>query len=111
VQLVAVLKEERTLNKKVLFVRCGERMLPIGDEDRVLTLDAAMTPESARIAVHLVREAVAELGDVELRVGGPGMFVGMLAQALEHIPQAVDFVQLNQLTKSYEVWFSNTENL
>ena len=97
---------------KVLFVRCGERALPVGDEDLVITLEAAMDPEKAKASVQQVREAIAELGGpVELRVAGPGMLVGIYAQALEHIPYEVRFVQLNQLTKAYEVWFSNKENL
>lgn len=97
---------------KILFVRCGERALPVGDENIVITLDASMTPEKAKASVQKVRQAIAELGGpVELRIAGPGMLVGMYAQTFEHIPHEVRFVQLNQLTKAYEVWFSNKENL
>lgn len=98
--------------KKVLFVRCGERAIPVGDETTVLTLDADMDPTKAKASVAEVRQAIAALGSpVELRVAGPGMLVGMYAQAFEHMPIEVRFVQLNQLTKAYEIWFSNMENL
>lgn len=95
----------------ILFVRCGDRALPVGDETSVLTLDAAMDPTKAKASVAEVRQEIAKLGGpVELRVAGPGMLVGMYAQAFEHMPVEVRFTQLNQLTKAYEVWFSNKEN-
>lgn len=98
---------------KVLFVRCGERAVPIGDESLIMTLEQAMDAETAKASVQQVRSAIAGLGSrvVELRVAGPGMLVGMYAQAFEHMPIEVRFSQLNQLTKAYEVWFSNKENL
>lgn len=95
---------------KVLFVRCGDRAVPVGDEDKIVTLDAAMNSESAKASVQTVRNAIANLGgQVELRVAGPGMLVGMYAQSFEHMPCTILFSQLNQLTKRYEVWFSNTD--
>jgi hypothetical protein len=97
---------------KVVFVRCGEKFVAVGDEAKVVTLDAAMTSEKAKAAVAQVRSAVIEVGSpVELRIGGPGMLVGVIAQSLEHIPVEVRYSQLNQLTKQYEIWFSNKENL
>lgn len=97
---------------KILLVRCGERAIPVGDEDLVVTLDGAMDAEKAKASVQKVREAIANLGRVvELRVAGPGMLVGIFAQAFEHMPVEIRYSQLNQLTKAYEVWFSNKENL
>lgn len=103
------------MSKKVLFVRCGERALPVGDENKILTLDTAMDAQKAHTSVNEVRAAVAELADggneVDLRVAGPGILYAFFAQALQHIPYTVQFVQLNQLTKQYGTWLSNRENI
>lgn len=103
---------ETAATKNVLFVRCGERQSPVGDEDVVLTLDAAMDAQKAKDSVALVRAELAKLGrHVELRVAGPGILWGMYAQAFEHSPIRIEYSQLNQLSKQYEIWFSNSENL
>lgn len=100
------------MDKKILFVRCGERAMPIGDENEIVTLDSGLSAEIAKASIQTVRLAIAKLGPiVELRIAGPSMLVGMYAQSFEHMPIEVKFSQLNQLTKQYEVWFSNKENL
>ena len=93
---------------KILFVRCGDRFTN-PDAEETLTLPGTLGPQDIPEAVRQVRAAIT--GDTRLIVAGPGGLCFALGMALEHIPQKVEFVQLNQATKAYEVWASNAHNL
>lgn len=92
----------------LIFVRCGDRFLN-QDADVTITLSATLGPSDIPGVVKEVRNAITT--DTQLVVAGPGGLCFALGMALEHIPQKVEFVQLNQTTKSYEVWTSNVHNL
>lgn len=91
-----------------LFVRCGDRFSN-PDADRTITLSGTLQPQDIPAAVAEVRAAIS--GDTRLIVAGPGGLSFALGMALEHIPFKVEYVQLNQATKAYEVWTSNVQNL
>ncbi len=93
---------------KTLFVRCGDRFSN-PDADQTITLSGSLEPKDIPTAVAEVRAAIS--GDTRLIVAGPGGLSFALGMALEHIPFKVEYVQLNQVTKAYEVWVSNTHNL
>lgn len=93
---------------KILFVRCGDRFSN-PDAQETITLASSLTPEDIPDAVRQVREAIDS--ETQLIVAGPGGLCFALGMALEHIPHKVEFVQLNQATKAYEVWVDTTQNL
>ena len=95
---------------KILFVRCGDRFSN-PDAVETITLPGSLSNQDIPAAVAEVRLAITRLGETQLVVAGPGGLCFALGMALAHVPQAVEFVQLNQLTKAYEVWVSTTQNL
>lgn len=48
---------------------------------------------------------------MQLLVAGPVALGIALGQALAHEPVAIDYLQLNQATKEFEVWVTNRRNL
>jgi hypothetical protein len=63
---------------------------------------------------EIIAKIKARIGDarfVQLLIAGP-LCLGVAAgQALAHIPARVEFVQLNQQTKEFETWVTNTDHL
>ncbi|HEX4955809.1 MAG TPA: hypothetical protein VF017_20670 [Thermoanaerobaculia bacterium] len=101
-----------SLEKKI-FVRCGDRYLPPGDsgEWEVITLPGELSAAGLPEAVRLVRAAVRGSKHVDLLIAGPVALGVALGQALAHEPAAIDYWQLNQMTKELERWVSNRGNL
>ncbi len=97
----------------ILFVRCGDRFAPPSDTEVVITLPAEFTAKHINASVEEVRNAVLAHPDSEtrLRVAGPGGLCFALGMGLEHVAKVVLFEQLNQATKSYEIWADNRRNL
>lgn len=94
-----------------IFVRCGDRFAPPGPEWQVVDLPAALGPRDIPDAVVAVRQVVSGHKRVKLAIAGPNVLGVALGQGLEHIPTRVDYYQLNQQSKEYEYWLSNTLNL
>ncbi|MFN7961570.1 MAG: hypothetical protein U0002_09885 [Thermoanaerobaculia bacterium] len=99
-------------SKEKVFVRCGERYLPPEDEGwRVVTLPSELSAADLPEAVRLVREALRPVKKADLLIAGPVTLGVALGQALAHEPVAIDYWQLNQMSKEIEPWLSNRRNL
>jgi hypothetical protein len=96
-----------------LFVRCGERYTPPEPEGswQVITLPAELGPEALPAAVEQVRRALRGHRAARLLIAGPVTLGVAIGQGLAHEPVAIDYLQLNQVTKEYEVWLTNRRNL
>jgi hypothetical protein len=96
-----------------LFVRCGDRYLPPEDADpwTVITLPAELGAQLLPEAVSRVREALRGQRAARLLIAGPLALGIALGQGLAHEPVAIDYLQLNQATKAFEVWLTNRRNL
>ncbi len=96
-----------------LFVRCGERYAPPseGGPWTVLTLPAQLGREHIGEAVAQVRACLRGHRNARLVVAGPVVLGAALGQGLAHEPTAIEYVQLNQMTKEFEVWLTNRLNL
>jgi hypothetical protein len=96
-----------------LFVRCGERYTPPADgrEWTIVTLPEEVRAEHLPGAVAQVRERLRHFRDAHVLIAGPVALGVALGQGLAHEPTAIDYVQLNQTTKEFEVWLTNRRNL
>lgn len=96
-----------------LFVRCGERYAPPDPEGawRVLTLADELGPQSLPGAVDEVRRTLRGHRTARVLIAGPVALGVAVGQGLAHEPVAIDYLQLNQVTKEYEVWVTNRRNL
>lgn len=96
-----------------LFVRCGDRYRPPDGEPgwRVVELPGELTPADLPAAVERVRRALRGHRSARLLVAGPVALGIALGQGLAHEPVAIDYLQLNQVSKEFEVWLSNRRNL
>lgn len=94
-----------------LFVRCGDRFESPEPAWTVLTLPASLRPEHVPDAVRQVRAALHGKPRLRLVIAGPVALGIALGQALEHVPTAIEYLQLNQETKAFEVWGSNRANV
>lgn len=95
-----------------VFVRCGDRYLPPQPlpDWTVITLPADLRAEELPAAVEQVRRALRGAPAARLLIAGPVALGIALGQALAHEPVAVDYLQLNQTTKEFEVWLTNRRN-
>lgn len=96
-----------------LFVRCGERYAPpeLEADWTVVTLPAELGAEAVPPAVAEVRQALRGHRSARVLIAGPVALGVAIGQALAHEPVAIDYLQLNQVTKEYEVWVTNRRNL
>lgn len=96
-----------------IFIRCGERYSPpeSGAGWLVVTLPENLDRRGVSTAVKRVREALRETKRAEVLIAGPVSLGVALGQALAHEPVAIDYLQLNQATKEFEVWVTNRRNL
>lgn len=96
-----------------LFVRCGDRYEPpeTGGPWAVLSLAAELRGADLAEAVSRVRAALRGHRVARLLVAGPVALGVALGQALAHEPVAIEYLQLNQATKEFEVWLTNRRNL
>jgi hypothetical protein len=96
-----------------LFVRCGDLYQPPPDETdwRILDLPAELAATDLPGAIARVRQALRGHRSALLLVAGPVALGVALGQALAHEPVAIDYLQLNQVTKEFEVWVTNRRNL
>lgn len=96
-----------------VFVRCGERYCPPADDAgwQIVTLPAALASEDLPGAVVEVRRILHGARTARVLVAGPVVLGRSLGQGLAHEPGAFEYVQLNQMTKAFEVWLTNRANL
>jgi hypothetical protein len=96
-----------------LFVRCGPRYEPPAGEEgwTVIDLEAELRPEDLPVAVERVRESLRGQRRARVLVAGPVALGIALGQGLAHEPVAIEYLQLNQVTKGFEVWLTNRRNL
>ena len=96
-----------------LFIRCGDRYSPPDDcaEWIVLTLPAGLASTDLPGAVAEVRRLLSGRRTARMLVSGPVVLGIALGQGLAHDPVAIEYVQLNQMTKEFEVWLSNQANV
>ena len=96
-----------------LFIRCGERYAPPAPADRwqVVTLPADLAAQNLPAAVAHVREALRGRRTARLLIAGAVALGVALGQGLAHEPVAIDYLQLNQVSKEFEVWLTNRRNL
>lgn len=96
-----------------VFVRCGERYLPPAPEHSwsVVTLPAELKAEHLPEAVAAVRAALRGHRHARVLISGPLTLAVALGQGLAHDPVAIDYVQLDQTKKEFEVWVTNRRNL
>ena len=96
-----------------VFVRCGERYVPPGPASGwyVITLEPELDPGALPGAVEEVRNALRGYRSARLLIAGPVTLGVAMGQGLAHEPVAIDYLQLNQVTKEYEVWVTNRRNL
>jgi hypothetical protein len=96
-----------------LFVRCGERYVPPDPEAswQVITLPADLGPQALPAAVDQARQALRGHRSAQLLIAGPVTLGVALGQGLAHEPVAIEYLQLNQVSKEYEVWLTNRRNL
>lgn len=96
-----------------LFIRCGDRYRPPGDGSgwKIVELPAELVPAELPRAVEQVRQALHGHRSARLLIAGPVALGIALGQALAHEPVAIDYLQLNQATKQFELWVSNRRNL
>jgi|HubBroStandDraft_3_1064219.scaffolds.fasta_scaffold18019_2 hypothetical protein len=96
-----------------LFVRCGGRYEPPAQAETwtVIELPAELAAPDIPPAVERVRQALRGAKAARLLVAGPLALGIALGQALAHEPVAIEYLQLNQVTKEYEVWVTNRRNL
>lgn len=96
-----------------LFVRCGQRYEPPAGEEAwtVIDLAAELKPEDLPAAVQRVRESLRGQRAARVLVAGPVALGIALGQGLAHEPVAIEYLQLNQVTKDFEVWLTNRRNL
>jgi len=77
----------------------------------VVTLPENLDREGVPVAVERVREALRGTRHAEVLIAGPVTLGVAVGQALAHEPVAIDYLQLNQATKEFEVWVTNRRNL
>lgn len=96
-----------------LFVRCGDRYTPPDPATAwtVITLPAELGAETLPPAVAQVRRTLHGHRAARVLIAGPVALGIAIGQALAHEPVAIDYLQLNQVTKGYEVWVTNRRNL
>jgi len=96
-----------------LFVRCGNLYQPpqVAPDWQILDLPAELAPADLPGAVAQVRRVLRGHRTALLLVAGPVALGIALGQALAHEPVAIDYLQLNQVTKEFEVWLSHRGNL
>lgn len=96
-----------------LFIRCGDRYHPPDDGAAwtVLTLQAELVSTDLPGAVAEVRRLLRGRRIARVLVSGPVVLGIALGQGLAHDPVAIEYVQLNQMTKEFEVWLSNRANV
>jgi hypothetical protein len=96
-----------------VFVRCGDRYEPPEADGAwtVVTLAAELRPADLPQAAQQVRSALRGRRAARLLIAGPVCLGVALGQALAHEPVAIDYLQLNQATKEFEVWLTNRRNL
>jgi hypothetical protein len=96
-----------------LFVRCGERYAPPEPATswQVLTLPDELGPGALPAAVDQARKALRGYRSARVLIAGPVTLGVALGQGLAHDPVALEYLQLNQVTKEYEVWVTNRRNL
>jgi hypothetical protein len=96
-----------------LFVRCGERYTPPDPATgwAVITLPAEIGAEALPPAVAQVRRRLRGHRTARVLIAGPVALGIAIGQALAHEPVAIEYLQLNQVTKDYEVWVTNRRNL
>lgn len=96
-----------------LFIRCGDRYEPpdSGRPWTVLTLPSELRATDLGAAVGSIRGALRGHRAARLLIAGPVALGVALGQALAHEPVAIDYLQLNQATKEFEVWLTNRRNL
>lgn len=96
-----------------VFIRCGDRYLPpeASPTWTVITLPAELGPKALPAAIDEVRRSLRGVHAARLLIAGPVVLGVALGQALAHEPVAVDYLQLNQTTKEFEVWLTNRRNL
>ncbi len=99
------------LKGRKIFVRCGDRFKPPDESWEVITLPDYVNKENLKECVDIVRRRILEeRSPVKLLISGPVALGVALGQALEHVPVRITYLQLNQRTKKFEEWLSNSEN-
>ncbi|MGH2628569.1 MAG: hypothetical protein ACRDHY_18180 [Anaerolineales bacterium] len=96
-----------------VFVRCGDRYVPplSGGPWTVIDLPHDLGSQDLPSAVQRVREGLRGHAAAQLLVAGPVALGIALGQGLAHEPVAIDYLQLNQVTKEFEIWLTNRRNL
>ena len=96
-----------------VFVRCGDRYVPPmgGGPWTVIELPHDLGRDDLQQAVQRVRESLHGHRAAQLLVAGPVALGIALGQGLAHEPVAIEYLQLNQVTKEFEVWLTNRRNL
>jgi len=96
-----------------LFIRCGERYAPPAAAGpwEVITLPGELAPRDLPNAVAAAREALRGRRSARVLIAGPVALGIALGQGLAHEPVAIDYLQLNQVSKDFEVWLTNRRNL
>ena len=95
-----------------IFVHCGDRYVPPEDEGwTLIELPQELRPQHLTAAIGRVRKAIAHATGARIVVAGPVMLAAALAQALAHDPVPIEYLQLDQFTKKFDVWLTNKQNL
>jgi hypothetical protein len=90
-----------------LFVCAGEGTPPESNY-KVLRLPATLDRNDVQPAVDQIRDLLVGFGQADIVIKGPIVLGVALGQCLEHIPCKVQYLQLNQASKEFEVWWRNT---
>ncbi len=96
----------------LLFIRCGDRYAPPEPDGSwvVITLPSDLGAEGIPDAVARVRSRLRGARSARVLIAGPVTLGVALGQGLAHEPVAIEYLQLNQITKEFEVWVTNRTN-
>jgi hypothetical protein len=95
-----------------IFVRCGNSSRAPSTDWETIELPAFLSASDILESLKIVKEKILEKNDdVQLLIAGPIVLGVALGQVLEHIPIKIEYVQLNQKTKRFEVWWDNTRHI
>ena len=97
--------------KKQVFVHCGDHRQAPDLDWEYIPLPTFIQPSHLAEAIQRVREAIRGFRWVRILVAGPVCLGVAIGQALQHEPVTIEYVQLNQENKEFEVWLTNRDQL
>lgn len=98
-------------SKKKIFIRCGQVKYPPDPTWVDVLLEADLKPEHIPPAIKKIRDILHDTKEAQILISGPVCLGVAIGQAFEHAPVKIEYVQLNQMTKEFEVWVTNTINM